>query len=317
MASSRCHKKKETTPADATDGGVVKDMPHIAPHLSPVVLESGDFTERESSADLRPHENTIPSLLTFTDLYLELYEQFGDSLACRLPIVRIPDYYRPRKEPDRVSFADADTAKTGEELLKQFLFDGSSRGNQSSRGRFSTENGETEMKSNRSSHSSISDEYTGDDADLSIKASVNDPSHGIKLTIFKRPKSKSTPEVAQPLAAEKQSTTDVKIAKLSNDKKSNPVKKLSPAEMFELTTLRGRDALFMFRFQGRIQLCTFTERKKMQILARNMALQHASVSRYRNLCAQKKLYGKPKNSLTSVPGKPHINRSEFNLLCPL
>ena len=99
-----------------------------------------------------------------------------------------PDYYRPRKEPDRVSFADADTAKSGEELLKQFLFDGSSRGNQSSRGRFSTENGETEMKSNRSSHSSISDEYTGDDADLSIKASVNDPSHGIKLTIFQTTK---------------------------------------------------------------------------------------------------------------------------------
>ena len=148
-------------------------------------------------------ENTDPyQVLAAT--YAQLYEYCGDALAGRLHFVTPNRYVRRRKEAPRVTFDDEHSHKTGEQLLREFLdmpypvaMDTAQvkSENQSADGTVDMDYDEKSERSERSSRSerSHSDEslsFLGDDADLTVRATVSDPSLGIKLTITKRPKVK-------------------------------------------------------------------------------------------------------------------------------
>lgn len=295
------------------------------PCLNPIVVHNDRFIDGDlPGAVITLPDSTTPVPKSFSEIYNQLYECFGDSLAARLPITYFPDFYEPRKEPVPVSFADADTARTGDELLQQFLEHPSS----TRRNTLDTpEDMDVDEKSNPSvwsARSSRSDEnlsYMGEDTDLTIKATVSDPSRGIKMTILKRPKTKvSTPTNPQPivptptvppappqvpLVQPVEATASPKKPKLG--RKSSLPKSVKTPDVFELSRLRERDVIFVFSFQGRVQHCVFSERQKALILARDMALQHAAVSKYRTLCSSLQHYGKrPKSSEATVPKRPAV-----------
>ncbi|KAI0215764.1 Histone H4 [Lamellibrachia satsuma] len=155
-------------------------------------------------------ENTNPYQV-LAELYAELYEYCGDGLAGKLPIHSVMNRDLPRKKEVHVTFEDEHSHKTGEQLLQEFLdmpypvaMDTTQVGeakseNQSADGTVEdmdydvkSERSEPSERSSRSerSHSDESLSFLGDDADLTVKATVSDPSLGIKLTITKRPKIK-------------------------------------------------------------------------------------------------------------------------------
>lgn len=247
---------------------------------------------------------------SFLDVYSKLYEYFGDSLAARLPNVPVLDFYESKGESDAVvSFADDDTCRTGEELLQRFLEQPSS----SKRSRLekdglmedrTSDDTDLEDKSNMSVCSGRSSDgnhsYVGDDTDLTIKATVSDPSRGIKLTILKRPKTAAAaaPQLTSPVASlpslwPKVSSSVKTVSKIpSKSCRSSLPKSTLKSDIFELTQLKERDVIFVFSFQGRVQHCVFSERQKALILARDMALQHAAVSKYRSMCSALPNHGK-------------------------
>ncbi|XP_005101899.1 TAF6-like RNA polymerase II p300/CBP-associated factor-associated factor 65 kDa subunit 6L [Aplysia californica] len=55
------------------------------------------------------------------ELYKELYEYFGDSLAHCLPVVETHEVFRPMPREERVELGDANTGKSGEELLDNLM----------------------------------------------------------------------------------------------------------------------------------------------------------------------------------------------------
>ena len=150
--------------------------------------------------------------------------------------------------------------------------------------------------------SSISSELSGEDTDMTVKATVTDPAHGggIKLTILKRPKLVSTTPLAPggTIAGVKSPTRDVKKGPAA----AKPPRSL--VEIFAWVPMRSRDAKFVFKFQGRVQLCMFSERQKAQSLARAIAAQHAAISPYRCLCAGLALHGKPRGRGAAGVGRP-------------
>lgn len=255
-------------------------------------------------------KNLASSSSSFLDVYSKLYEYFGDSLAARLPNVPVLDFYESKGESDAVvSFADEDTCRTGEELLQRFLEQPSS----SKRSRLekdgvmednrTPDDTDLEDKSNMSVCSGRSSDgnhsYVGDDTDLTIKATVSDPSRGIKLTILKRPKTAAAaPQLTSPVSSLPslwpQVSGSVKsVSKIqSKSCRSSLPKSTLKSDVFELTHLKERDVIFVFSFQGRVQHCVFSERQKALILARDMALQHAAVSKYRSMCSALPNHGK-------------------------
>ena len=63
---------------------------------------------------------------TTADFYAEMYEYFGDSLTIRLPLMSEKidlksKVFLPRKDETLVSLSDQDAAKSGEELLAEFM----------------------------------------------------------------------------------------------------------------------------------------------------------------------------------------------------
>lgn len=101
---------------------------------------------------------------------------------------------------------------------------------------------------------------------MKIKSCVGEGSTGIKLTILTKPKANAP-------------RTRNDVVKIKVRQKLQQV--------FDVVQVRSRrDALFVLKLRGRQHLCTFTERRKAQILQRNMALQHAAVSRYRSIVAK-------------------------------
>ena len=152
-------------------------------------------------------ENTNPYQV-LAALYAQLYEYCGDGLAGKLPVHSVANrYVGRRKEASRVTFEDQDSHKSGEQLLREFLdmpypvamdTAQTKSENQSADGTVDMDYDEKSERSERSerssrserSHSDESLSFLGDDADLTVKATVSDPSLGIKLTITKRPKVK-------------------------------------------------------------------------------------------------------------------------------
>lgn len=298
-----------------------------APPLNPIVVHNDGFIDGDlPGAVITLPDSTAPPPKTFSETYSHLYECFGDSLAARLPITNVTDFYRHRKKPMLISFGDADTERTGDELLQQFLEHpaGARRNTSDQR---TPEDMDVDEKSNpsvwsaRSSRSDGNLSYMGEDTDLSIKATVSDPSRGIKMTILKRPKTKlsspptlqpivSTPAILPPLPPTQVPTLQPIDANSSPKKpkigrKSSLPKSVKTSDMFELSRLRERDVIFVFSFQGRVQHCVFSERQKALILARDMALQHAAVSKYRTLCTSLRYHGKrPKSSGATISKQP-------------
>lgn len=271
---------------------------------------------------------------SFLDVYSKLYEYFGDSLAARLPNVPVLDFYETKRESDAaVSFADEDTCRTGEELLQRFLEQPST----SKRSRLekdglmeerTPDDTDPDDKSNVSVCSGRSSDgnhsYVGDDTDLTIKATVTDPSRGIKLTILKRPKTTAAaaaPQLTSPASSLPSLWPQVfssvksvsKIQSKSCSRSSLPKSTLK-SDVFEVTQLRERDVIFVFSFQGRVQHCVFSERQKALILARDMALQHAAVSKYRSMCSALPNHGKlQKPSQMKTKRKTVLHRGALDL----
>ena len=93
-----------------------------------------------------------------------------------------------------------------------------------------------------------------------------------------------------------------KVNKHQDQIKSSKVQsshKASLENAFEISPLKRTDeALITFKFKGKNFLSTFLEKRKAMLLARNIARQHASVSRYRQLCSSLPLHGRiPSKSL--------------------
>jgi len=296
-----------STETDQPRGVVTNDRSYDISPCPPTLIIDADSTESvvtdTHASSLHP---THPSLQTFNDLYTELYEHFGDSLAAILPIVRVPpEYFRQAqrasvtaKKAATVDLRDENSSNVGDDLLQQFLASNEKKG-LSRRVHLHRRGGATDgdVYSERSSRSSRSEEHlSGEDADMTVKAS-DSGTQGIKLTILKRPKIKPpTPPscTTSPLLATTATTlgTDLKAEGPARPPAGASGKKHSLVSVFAWVPMRNRDATFVFKFQGRIQFSMFSERQKAQIIARQIAAQHGAVSRYSALCAGLPLSGK-------------------------
>ena len=156
-------------------------------------------------------ESTNPYKIA-SELYSEFSSYFGDSLSAKLPVGRVDGFYSSQEKEDKlVQLSSEEAKKSGEELLQQIMnaplppqhhhyHHHHSRGPSRMHSMANTEDSDLhsffdDEKSEMSSRSerSHSDDlsFLYDDSDLTVKTTVNDPSLGIKLTITKRPKTKS------------------------------------------------------------------------------------------------------------------------------
>ncbi|ESO13186.1 hypothetical protein HELRODRAFT_159817 [Helobdella robusta] len=152
----------------------------------------------------------------------------------------------------------------------------------------------------------------------SVKAVVTNSQHGIKLKISKF--SKFQKFVTHSSVNDSDISTCVShkfVLKKPSDKNNliskNTKNQMKLEEVFELTPFRIRDEILIpFRFKGKTILSTFTEKKKAQILAKNMAKQHASLSRYRELCSTLQCH----SSSISISKHPFLNHFSFMSTVP-
>ncbi|BFZ07215.1 hypothetical protein BsWGS_10253 [Bradybaena similaris] len=75
------------------------------------------------SEDTKPrgsHSGTVKEK-TIVELYMSLYEYFGDSLAHCLPLVETHHVFKPAKKEHLVNLGDENTSKSGEELLDNLM----------------------------------------------------------------------------------------------------------------------------------------------------------------------------------------------------
>ena len=135
-------------------------------------------------------------------LYFLLAEYFGDSLAARLPVRQVHEIYVRKHPQPVVSLADADSKKSGEELLQVFLNVSGSKLDDSENVDIKSENQSYEpaededIDMDKSEHSSEhSDDSTFMESNLTVKTVVGDPSTGIKLTF------RMLPKIEPPIAA--------------------------------------------------------------------------------------------------------------------
>lgn len=222
----------------------------------------------KSSTSSKPDDD--PSSLRILETYRHCYNPCGDTLAARLPVEGLERMYAPRPLIE-VSLADENSNKTGEELLQQFL-PAMRRG----RGRRSYEMGDFDISrydgedvdvddDERSSERSHSDEnlsFLGEDvADLTVKTTVSDPSKGIKLTIAKKPKSRTSEAESQDSGSE-----HMKTPPRSGEGRRRGAMRPSHADFFEATKIRATNIQFVFSYAGRIQRCKSVERRKSSVI---------------------------------------------------
>lgn len=258
-----------------------------------------------------------------SDLYAMFYDFLGDSLSLRLPINRchFRDVSLPTVTPLRetnILGEDITSRQTGEQLLQQFL-DPPAR----------------DFRSERSSERSspMSSDFggvAGDDADMTIKETVSDPSRGIRLTILKRPKARPADEmpiakknVSTELTTTGQAFSEEPVDSALSNIEANRGSELHSAEMPKLTMTRSnsfqgtkvklsltdafedmtvksnfpkrRDStssvVFVFRFQGRVQECVAPTGPK--VLHRwGISPGRPALSWYQVLCRRWKFIGK-------------------------
>ena len=250
-------------------------------------------------------ENTNPYQV-LADLYSELYEYCGDSLAGKLPIHTVTNWESPRKKEVHVTFEDEHSHKTGEQLLQEFLDTpypvamdtaqaGEAKGeNQSADGTVEdmdydldekSEKSEPSERSSRSerSHSDESMSFLGDDADLTVKATVSDPSLGIKLTITKRPKVK-------PLSPEPHKMKEV----------SRRSSRHTAALVFDSSFRCRTRATFLFQLHGCEQIHGAGE---MRSLSGHRSPVSSPVNTFSRLSARLKPYGRRKQWKGTLPSR--------------
>ena len=191
------------------------------------------------------------------DAYAFFQELFGDSLSIKLPCIDFSSKNTSSQEQVTLVLPGKELPEmTGDSLLSGLMDEGKDRS--------STE-------------------------DVAIKATLSDPLHGIKLKISKC--SKQTKDVVLESASDG-TFGETKSKKASSGSKRNSSSVIT-SEMFDEMPLKNReDVIISFRFRNQSNLNTFTEKKKAQILARNMTRQYASTSRYRELCNNLKPYSK-------------------------
>ncbi|CAH1790630.1 unnamed protein product [Owenia fusiformis] len=204
-----------TEPSTTTSQVPLLDAIKVEPGDSKTLEETGIF---QSGVLLEP-DRAQKTPISLNDLYAELYGYFGDSLATRLPQHQISNFYQPKSPKSPVHLTDPDTFKSGEELLSVFLKPG--------------------VKTEGSNHSPMevggdgSSTYSSDPQKLTVKSSLEQPDHGIKLTVGRPGKLKSgkRPE--------------------SRRKRKQSHKTLMQ-EYFESSRMCKREAVFSFQFRGTV-----------------------------------------------------------------
>jgi len=210
------------------------------------------------------------------DFYAMLYEFHGDALAAQLPAMYDCFQARPRRSsPVLAAWDDPTVEQSGDQLLQQFL-DQVPRRSDSDRGSVVL------VRSDRSSSVSSG---CADLGDMTVKETVSDPSHGIRLTILKK-KPKLQPESDSKAAAAQPSGPSSTPQSKAKELKKSPTKgiptqkvKVGLGEAFEdlVPFKRKQDIMFVFKFQGREQRC-------LPLLARWGIGGRSTVSWYQVLC---------------------------------
>ena len=282
-------------------------------------------------------ETTNPFKI-ISDMYQELYEYFGDSLAAKLPIRHLQNIYIQGQKEVYVSLGDDECKKSGEELLQQLL-------NSATPEMPSVQPDDTEMKSEnhsyeqtmeemdfdeksepserseQSSRSSRSDRshsdenlsFLGDDTDLTVKATVSDPSMGIKLTITKRPKAKESCIPANVFSPPEKPDPKLEARRTKR-------RELRMKELFEgnLEPDQPRDVSFTFRFQGREQRCMNRGRRMQHSVCCSSSDTNTTVmqNECRKLGLMMRPYGRhrrlPRPRLTRSRSAMHLFSSDIN-----
>ncbi len=228
-------------------------------------------------------------------LYELGYEYFGDSLAMRLPVVQISNFYVASSTCEApILLGDENSKKSGEELLQEILDSKPvGRGMRKSTESLSQEvksevHGSEDMdvdvdekssRSGRSSRSSRSDRShsedlsflgLGEDADLTVQATVSDPSMGIKLFISKKPKSRVETEKAASdvplmpkLSSQEALTGETRTSAPKLYRSGSKPSGADSEPVFDRVPIQSQEVTFVFRFLGREQVCK-TERNRIR-----------------------------------------------------
>ena len=181
-----------------------------------------------------------------------LYHKLVEMFADEV-VAMLPEWEAEAEEKEvEVKLTDQDYFKTGEQLLEEMMSEGA---------------GEI-VKQERGVGSS-------DGTGMSVKTTFS-KAH-IKLTIAKKAIKSEAPEQGE--------------GKMRRGVHASHRGDLD--QLFQRTPLKCSDeALITFKFKAKNFLSTFLEKRKAMLLAKNMARQHASVSRYRQLCSTLPLHGK-------------------------
>lgn len=203
------------------------------------VQKQGHKTESKGSFIRRPSwkaERYQPKSLK--DLYDEMYGYFGDSLTGYLPLMQA-EIDRPLlRDKKLLSLADVDAAKSGEELLADFLRAGEKQDEE-------MKSEPSDIKSEKSSEdNSFFLDSDSRSMDLTVKSTANDPAKGIKLIISKRPKSKH----------------DKDKQKSDRRKRKQNTKAIKLEHVFDKVTMVQRYTPFTFKFRGATQIYTQTKK---------------------------------------------------------
>lgn len=270
----------------------------------PVEIKT-EMTNLFSQPPTSEFKSPVPSLKVnrTNELYHQFIECFGDSLLAGLPVHIQNDFKKPFIQETIVSLTDADSHRTGEEMLKEFLkvsqpqfkktvsmdADRKSDSRQSFEVLSSDMSYSGDTKSERSSRSerSHSDECFMDDADLTIKATVSDPSKGIKLLISKRPRK---------MARERHESKRKKSENLSHSKLH---------DAFDMQPVQRRRKEIRFGFStkdwksGRMYLQKGKLFRKHSNQSHLQQISRLLKSDYRKLCGKLPMFGTKKSERTN------------------
>ncbi len=196
------------------------------------------------------------------DIYLDAYDKFGDAVSCKMPIHQIKDLYVVKREEKFVSLADADSHKTGEEMLQDFL----TVSREEAERRRANGDDDDDDRSDRSSRSDQSDLDDGispflGDSKITVSTTLSDPSMGIKLKFKKLPKLDPIPPEPEPLKQPEKSPDKLTPPEKLDTKPKrlwNPTHQLTHEEAFDSVDLPYRAPLvFHFSYLGSDYRCEY------------------------------------------------------------
>ncbi|KAH9505189.1 TAF6-like RNA polymerase II p300/CBP-associated factor-associated factor 65 kDa subunit 6L [Bulinus truncatus] len=83
--------------------------------------EVAEMLDLNQGVEIPEKKPNCPEGKNVKDLYAELYDYFGDSLANCLPIVETHHVFKPQKKEQLVNLGDHNSGKSGEELLENLM----------------------------------------------------------------------------------------------------------------------------------------------------------------------------------------------------